>query len=93
MAYAPQHVWLVDKRDGRKFRGPAHYTDVFPYIVLAPSERTTKATEPAPATTARRATEPARTTTTSNTTIEIVVTAAARLKPMRSRRSATGSRK
>ena len=46
MAYAPQHVWLVDKRDGRKFRGPAHYTGVFPYIVLAPSERTTKATEP-----------------------------------------------
>ena len=40
MAYAPQHVWLVDKRDGRKFRGPAHYTGVFPYIVLAPSERT-----------------------------------------------------
>ena len=63
MAYAPQHVWLVDKRDCRKFRGPAHYTGVFPYIVLAPSERTTKATEPAPATTARRVTEPARTTT------------------------------
>ena len=43
-------MWLGDKRDGRKFRGPAHYTGVFPYIVLAPSERTTKATEPAPAT-------------------------------------------
>ena len=70
MAYAPQHVWLVDKRDGRKFRGPAHYTGVFPYIVLAPSERTTKATEPAPATTARRATEPARTTTSSKTKAE-----------------------
>ena len=63
MAYAPQHVWLVDKRDGRKFRGPAHYADIFDYITVAPSERTTKATEPAPATTARRATEPARTTT------------------------------
>lgn len=63
MAYAPQHVWLVDKRDGRKFRGPAHYTGVFPYIVLAPSERTTKATEPAPATAGHRVTEPARTTT------------------------------
>lgn len=62
MAYAPQHVWLVDKRDGRKFRGPAHYTGVFPYIVLAPSERTTKATEPAPATTGHRVTEPAHTT-------------------------------
>ena len=63
MAYAPQHVWLVDKRDGRKFPGPAHYTDVFPYIVLVPSERTTKATEPAPATAEHRVTEPARTTT------------------------------
>ena len=70
MAYAPQHVWLVDKRDGRKFRGPAHYTDVFPYIVLAPSERTTKATEPAPATAEHRVTEPARTTTSSKTKAE-----------------------
>lgn len=70
MAYAPQHVWLVDKRDGRKFRGPAHYTGVFPYIVLAPSERTTKATEPAPATTEHRVTEPARTTTSSKTKAE-----------------------
>lgn len=70
MAYAPQHVWLVDKRDGRKFRGPAHYTGVFPYIVLAPSERTTKATEPAPATAEHRVTEPARTTTSSKTKAE-----------------------
>lgn len=70
MAYAPQHVWLVDKRDGRKFRGPAHYTGVFPYIVLAPSERTTKATEPAPATAEHRVTEPARTTTGSKTKAE-----------------------
>ena len=70
MAYAPQHVWLVDKRDGRKFLGPAHYTGVFPYIVLAPSERTTKATEPAPATAEHRVTEPARTTTSSKTKAE-----------------------
>ena len=63
MAYAPQHVWLVDKRDGRKFRGPAHYTDLFDYITVAPSERTTKASEPAPATAEHRVTEPARTTT------------------------------
>ena len=63
MAYAPQHVWLVDKRDGRKFRGPAHYADLFDYITVAPSERTTKASEPAPATAEHRVTEPARTTT------------------------------
>ncbi|MDK8526528.1 hypothetical protein QP858_07860 [Trueperella bernardiae] len=67
MAYAPQHVWLVDKRDGRKFRGPAHYADIFDYITVAPSQRaadtTRQVTEPAPATTEHRVTEPARTTT------------------------------
>lgn len=65
MAYPPQHVWLVDKRDGRKFRGPAHYADLFDYITVAPSQRAADAqvTEPAPATTGHRVTEPARTTT------------------------------
>ena len=65
MAYAPQHVWLVDKRDGRKFRGPAHYADLFDYITVAPSQRAADAqvTEPAPTTAVPRVTEPARTTT------------------------------
>ena len=67
MAYAPQHVWLVDKRDGRKFLGPAHYADIFDYITVAPSQRaadtTRQVTEPAKTTAATTATEPARTTT------------------------------
>lgn len=66
MAYTPQHVWLVDKRDGRKFRGPAHYADLFDYITVAPSQRaadtTQQVTEPAKTAAATTATEPARTT-------------------------------
>ena len=67
MGYAPQHVWLTDKRTGNKFLGPRHYADLFEYIELAPSQRSAYAaqqvTEPAQTTQAARATEPARTTT------------------------------
>ena len=65
MGYAPQHVWLTDKRTGSKFLGPRHYTELFDYLELAPSQRAVDAdtvTEPAQSS-AARATEPARTTT------------------------------
>lgn len=67
MGYAPQHVWLTDKRTGNKFLGPRHYTKLFDYLELAPSQRAADAaqqvTEPAQTGTAMTVTEPARTTT------------------------------
>ena len=66
MAYAPQHIELVDRRTGRKFLGPRHYADLFDYIALAPSQRATdrrQVTEPAQTGTATTVAEPARTTT------------------------------